>query len=171
MIRQGAACLSGEGNAWFRRNQSPDINPAVISAIAALGIQPKRILEIGCGTGKYLEALRRLYGCLCIGIDPSQEAIAFGRTHYPELELYWGSADTIFTIFRNQDFDLIIFGFCLYVMDRDGLFDIVASTDVLLKDNGYIAIHDFNPARPEKIPYHHKEGLFSYKMRYDDLRL
>jgi len=170
-IRQETAFWAGEGNAWFRRNPSARINLAVISAIVDLDIKPKKILEIGCGTGKYLEALRQFYNCSCIGVDPSGEAIAFGREHYPELKLYLGTVETAYTLFRGEEFDLIIFGFCLYVVGRDGLFYAVTSADALLKEGGHLAIHDFHPALPQKVPYHHQEGLFSYKMRYADLWL
>lgn len=170
-MRQEIAFWAGEGDAWFRRNPSATINPAVISAIAKLDIKPQKILEIGCGTGKYLEALSQLYNCSCIGVDPSGEAIAFGREHYPELKLYLGTCESIYPLFRGQEFDLIILGFCLYVIGREGLFYAVTSADSLLKEGGHLAIHDFNPPRPAKVPYHHQEGLFSYKMRYADLWL
>jgi len=170
-IRQEAAFWAGEGDAWHRRNLGRWINYAVVAAIINLNIKPEKILEIGCGAGKYLDALHQTYDCTCVGVDPSGEAIAYGREHYPDLKLHLGTVETAYTMFRGEEFDLIIFGFCLYVMDRDGLFDIVASTDVLLKENGYIAIHDFHPRAPYVLPYHHKEGLFSYKMRYADLWL
>lgn len=170
-MRQETAFWAGEGDAWFRRNPSTTLNPVVISAIAALDIKPKKILEIGCGTGKYLNALWMLYGCSCIGVDPSGEAIAFGRENYPDLKFYLGTSESAYTMLRGEEFDLIIYGFCLYVVGRDGVFYAVTSADSLLKEGGHLAIHDFHPALPQKVPYHHKEGLFSYKMRYADLWL
>jgi len=175
-MRQEATFWAGEGDAWFRRNQSAAINPAVVNVITELDFKPERILEIGCGTGKYLNSLHEYYnygafGCNCIGVDPSTEAIAFGREHYPDLKLYLGTVETAYTMFRGEEFDLIIFGFCLYVVGRDGVFYAVTSADSLLREGGHLAVHDFNPATPQKVPYHHQEGLFSYKMRYADLWL
>jgi hypothetical protein len=34
-----------------------------------------------------------------------------------------------------------------------------------------LAIHDFHNVTPAKVPYHHKEGLFAYKMMYGNLWL
>lgn len=171
-ISQEAAFWGGEGDAWFRRNPSAAINPAVMAAFIGIMNRPQKILEVGCGTGKYLNALRDQYGCYCVGVDPSGEAIAFGKEHYPDLKLYLGTCESIYPLFRREEeFDLIIFGFCLYLVGRDGLFYAVTSADALLKEGGHLAIHDFHPALPQKVPYHHQEGLFSYKMRYADLWL
>jgi hypothetical protein len=87
------------------------------------------------------------------------------------LKLYRGTADTAYKMFHGQKFDILIFGFCLYVLDREDLFATVAFADALLADGGHLAIHDFYPTFPQKVPYHHKEGLFTYKMRYTNLWL
>lgn len=75
------------------------------------------------------------------------------------------------TCFGDEKFDLIFFGFCLYVEDRDAIPFIVAYANRHLNDGGCIAIYDFNPDHPEKVPYKHRDGVFTYKMDYAALWL
>jgi ubiquinone/menaquinone biosynthesis C-methylase UbiE len=44
----------------------------------------------------------------------------------------------------------------------------VAEVDRVLKHGGFVAILDFDPMHRHKRPYHHKQGLFSYKTSYAD---
>jgi hypothetical protein len=64
-----------------------------------------------------------------------------------------------------------MYGFCLYLCDRESLPLIVAAGDAALMDGGYLVIQDFDPDYPHKVPYHHVPGLFSYKMNYARLWL
>ena len=68
----------------------------------------------------------------------------------------------------NNFFDLVYFGFCLYLVDREDIFKAVAEADRVLKSGGFLAILDFDPKQRHKRPYHHKPGLFSYKTSYSD---
>lgn len=111
--------------------------------------------------------IERLYNIECYGIDPSEKAIKDGLEKSDQINLKQGTADKI--PFSKKKFDLIIFGFCLYLCDRDDLFKIVYEADHRLKDGGYIIIYDFEPPIPYKNNYHHKEGIFSYKMDYSKL--
>lgn len=170
-MKQQETFWAGEADAWFDRNWMKEPNPLVIQAYWGIEAHPKKILEIGCGDGRYLNSVHHYFDCECLGVDPSGKAIECGKTLYPELKLYRGSAETAYRMFRGEKFDILIFGFCLYVLDREDLFSTVAFADALLADDGYLAIHDFHPALPGVLPYHHKEGMSSYKMRYEDLWL
>ena len=175
-IRQEISFLKGEANEWFKRNGEPPSNytDPVIFRIQEAGIDPDLTLEIGCGTGWRLERLREIYKhCHCYGIDPSAEAIQFGTAKYPDITLDHGTAADIGDNYGSltRPFDLIIFGFCLYLIDRSDLFDAVAASDRLLKDGGHLIIHDFLPDHPQKKKYRHLEGVFSYKMDYSKLWL
>ena len=66
--------LAGEGANWVERNKDKvPLNPdPVMDEIKNNGIEPKEVLEIGCGNGWRLTALNERYGCACVGIDPSQ---------------------------------------------------------------------------------------------------
>src|SRR5207253_396680 len=73
--------------------------------------------------------------------------------------------------FDDKKFDIVIFGFCLYLCDREDLFRIASEADRVLKNPGWLLILDFYSPAPLKRDYHHRSGLFSYKMDYRTLFL
>ena len=65
-----------------------------------------RILELGCGTGELLAALKPSFG---VGIDLSEEMIAQARTAYPGLDFYVGDIeDRSFMGALPAPFDFIV---------------------------------------------------------------
>ena len=62
----------------------------------------KRVLEIGCGTGDLLAALKPSYG---VGVDISPKMIELAKEKYPALHFYAG---TIQDISIDEKFDYII---------------------------------------------------------------
>ena len=67
---------------------------------------------------------------------------------------------------RPNPYDLVYFGFCLYLLDRRDLFSAIAEADRVLKNGGFVAITDFDPISQHKRPYHHKDSVFSFKQDY-----
>jgi SAM-dependent methyltransferase len=49
-----------------------------------------RVVDVGCGTGANLAALASDY--TCEGIDPSDQAVAYARQRYPEIQFRCGTA-------------------------------------------------------------------------------
>ncbi len=167
---------NSEGNQWYQRNKSKlesavcdEGNDQVLASVKALRLQPHSILEIGCSNGWRLENLRQLYNAKCYGIDPSAIAIQEGKTLFKKLCLEKGEADSL--PFENDKFDLVIFGFCLYLCDRDDIFKIAFEADRVLQEKGHIVILDFHPPFPYSNEYKHYPGLFSYKMNYANIFL
>lgn len=156
--------LSSEGNAYYERNRSgTDRHPDLIwSSLQRLQVRPKRILEIGCSDGHRLRKLREVFGSECYGIDPSSEAVHSNDSEGVHLSV--GTADRL--DFASGFFDLVMFGFCLYVCDPQDHFLIAAEANRVLEDGGLMAISDFCSPRPYRNPYAHKPGIFSYKMEY-----
>jgi ubiquinone/menaquinone biosynthesis C-methylase UbiE len=161
-----------EGNKYYERNKiklTGPRNDPVIQAIAQLELYPKKILEIGCSNSWRLNLLKKNYNSDCWGIDPSAEAIEQGKKDFKELNLVKGTADAL--PYENQMFDMIIFGFCLYLCDRSDLFKIAYEADRVLLDLGHIVIYDFYPPFQYKNKYSHCKGIYSYKMNYSNLFL
>ncbi len=170
-MKQDTVFLNGEGNAWYLRNKDKISNPIIPRVLAELPLpENPTILEVGCGEGRTIAHLQRKFKATAFGLDVSALAIAAAKSMHDNVTFVHGSAMDAYPLAIN-DADLILFGFCLYVLDREDLMSLVAVTDRALNEGGYLAIHDFHPAKPQKVPYHHKEGLFSYKMRYADLWL
>ena len=161
-----------EGDQYFERNNLPGDTTEmredkVIQVLKSIQLSPEKVLEIGCSKGNRLNQIRNAFGCRSFGIDPSPKAIRTGSDLYPDISLKVGTADKL--DFEDQSFDMIIFGFCLYLCDRKDLFRIACEADRCLKDSGSIVIKDFYPPFPYKNPYSHFEGVFSYKMDYSKM--
>lgn len=163
MGRQSEIFLKGEGRAWLKRNidKVNRENDPVIAAIREAKIRPRKVYEIGAANGWRLEILRNEFECTAYGSDP-------GASQFDA----WVDCNTAEgSQFNTGAFDVVIYGFCLYLCDREDLFNIVAEGDRVLADGGYLIIWDFEPEAPCKVPYHHHDGIYSYKMNYARLWL
>lgn len=152
----------GEAEAWLKRNETvlPPRKDPVGTVISLHSIIPDNVLEIGCSNGWRLDELSEKYGCNVFGIDPKESKLPWITT---------GTAEKL--PYKDGTFDLVIYGFCLYLVDRDDLFKVVMEGDRVLADGGHLIIHDFSPEYPHKRPYEHCEGVYSYKMNYENLWL
>ena len=173
-MRQRDIFLQSEGNAWLERN--PPLAPSemapesdeLLNAILQLPQRngpPAKVLEIGCAGGSRLAWLRQNRGFDCHGLDPSAKAVEAAKTL--GVPAQQGTADKL--PFDSAAFDIVVFGFCLYLCDREDLFQIACEADRVLRNPGWIAIRDFYSPRPSQRPYHHRSGIFSFKMDYRTL--
>lgn len=169
MGHQENVFLKTEGDAWHARNKDKPTSSLRNEIINRIVYDPHSIVEIGCGNGRYLHELKGFTEATkCIGVDISEAAIKDGREKFPDLTFIRGTAKYRFW---NEDYNLVIYGFCLYVCDPDSLLNIAAIGNSILKDGGHLVIHDFDPDYSHKVPYKHVDGLFSYKMDYSKLWL
>ena len=160
---------SGEGDNWYLRNRETDTKDAPVrrlikDAVSGLPFTPSRVLEIGCGGGQNLVLIKKMTGCEIFGIDPSVIAINDCLKQNPDMSFQVGSAENL--PFADSSLDLVIFGFCLYLLDRSLLFKAAAEADRVLATNGALLIVDFSPPFPYRNKYIHQEGIFSFKMDY-----
>lgn len=165
-VDQKSVFLQGEGDQWYQRNSQvlePE-NDEYVNLLKSQNISPKAVLEVGCANGFHLEALRQQFNCSAYGIDPSKAAIESGQKQFPQLQLSQGTANQL--AYEDQQFDLVILGFCLYLCDREDLFKIAQEVDRVLADGGMIIIKDFCPSLAYRNPYGHQEGIYSFKMDY-----
>ncbi|HHT9112406.1 MAG: class I SAM-dependent methyltransferase [Planctomycetes bacterium] len=173
-MKQKNIFLESEGNAWFERNarllgsrKLPEFDSLLmeILALSPLPAEGTKILEIGCGDGTRLNWLRENLGFDCYGLEPSAQAVeaAQGRG----IAAHQGTADHL--PFEDRTFDIVVFGFCLYLCDREDLFRIAYEADRVLRNPGWLLIIDFYSPTPIKREYHHRSGLFSHKMDYRTL--
>jgi ubiquinone/menaquinone biosynthesis C-methylase UbiE len=174
MVKQKDTFLSDEGDEWFLRNERsigkknlPDDDSILIELLELVspGSTELKVLEIGCGEGSRLEWIKQNLHAQCFGIDPSEKAVVGARSK--GVKAVQGTADNL--PFENKFFDVVIFGFCLYLCDREDLFLISKEADRVLKAPGWLLIIDFYSPQPVTKAYHHVSGLFSYKMDYSSL--
>lgn len=168
--------LASEADAWFERNQlgvqkKDFCHDTVVREVMEIAKLPQysnvklKVLEIGCGEGRRLEWLSKNFDVEVFGIEPSAKAVEQARIRGVNAQR--GTADNL--QFAHSFFDVVIFGFCLYLCDRQDLFQIASEANRVLKPDAWIIIHDFFAPLPIKREYHHKLGIYSYKMDYRTL--
>jgi ubiquinone/menaquinone biosynthesis C-methylase UbiE len=164
----------GEGDAWYRRNRpvleardwSKD---SVVRRLLSLPADTSnaRILEIGCGDGSRLAEIKKHIRAHVSGVDPSQLAVK--KALERGVDALAGTAETL--PFGDASFDIVLFGFCLYLCDDADLFRIAAEADRVLAPSSWLLINDFDSAAPHYNRYHHREGVLSRKMDYKQMFL
>jgi SAM-dependent methyltransferase len=173
-VKQRDVFLESEGDAWLRRNVRATRNDELLASdplVKALIDLPldasraPRILEIGCADGARLGWLHKTRGFDCYGIEPSAQAVAAANAR--GVAAKQGTAERL--PFADAVFDIVMFGFCLYLCDREDLFRIAAEADRVLKNPGWLLILDFYSTVPLQRAYEHRAGVFSHKMDYRTL--
>jgi len=172
MSDQGRIFLSSEGDSWYKRNQSvienrenfsKEIN-FILNFFNESTFEIKDLLEVGCSSAEKLNRLACSFSAKGSGIDPSSLAIEQGRNRYPNLDLHIGLAHNL--SFEADKFDLVFFGFCLYVIPPEELELSLQEALRVLKPKGFIVINDFDPGIEMTLPYKHNSGLMTYKRDY-----
>lgn len=165
-MKQAETMLKTEADAWFERNRDRlGRFDSVSDMIEHIGLKPTNVLEVGCANGWRLAKLRDKYGCNIMGIEPSQKAgIEAAELRVPVMQ---GTASQL--PFLPETFDLIIFGFCLYLTDPEDWLRIAAEADAALAPDGHIIIHDFETFSPHARKYEHQDGMLSYHIEWPDL--
>ncbi|MDA8141185.1 MAG: class I SAM-dependent methyltransferase [Desulfobacteraceae bacterium] len=176
-MKQKEIFLQSEGDAWFERNRQKVANrdyqkddpmaAAILEISTTASTQNKdlHILEVGCGSGGRLAWLANTLRCKVYGIDPSAKAIEQAVKN--DIEAKVGTAEVL--PFESSSMDILVFGFCLSLCDQQDLFRIAMEADRVLKPDSWIVIHDFFAPTPIKNEYHHRRGMYSYKMDYRSL--
>ena len=81
-----------------------EVNLAFLAAVDL--VKPGMdVLEVGCGIGTVVEALRRK-GCRAKGTDISAQAVAYGREKYPGIELAAEAAEKM--SWADGSFDVVV---------------------------------------------------------------
>lgn len=178
---QSDTFLAAEGDAWFLRNREyleSSNNGGIDVDFICNSLFPfqnsiTNILEIGCASGKKLLSLVEYFKASGFGLDPSQMAINKAREANKEgtsrLNFEVGVATSL--PYRDDMFDLVFFGFCLYLIPPSETYKAIMEADRVLKHGGFIAILDFDYGSLRVNPYKHAEGVFSYKNNYSQIFL
>ncbi len=161
--------LNSEGDSWFDRNKDTPYkgkNTGLDFFIPFIN-KKNKILEIGCSNGNNLNYLNDKlpdYELDLCGIDPSKKSIESGNQMYQKINLKVGTSDQL--EYDDNFFDIVICGFCLYLVDRNLIFRTVSEIDRILIEGGYLIIVDFDVPSPLSNNYIHYEGIKSYKNNY-----
>jgi ubiquinone/menaquinone biosynthesis C-methylase UbiE len=176
-MKQKEIFLGGEADEWCERNHQAlqniifDLSDPVIESVSNISKRSEyvgeslNLLEIGCGEANRLAWLAEHLGADVLGLEPSSKAVELAGKKGVHVE--HGTADHL--PFESGSFDVVIFGFCLYLCDREDLFKIAQEADRVLKKESWLVISDFFSPIPASRDYHHKQGVHSFKMDYRKL--
>ncbi len=171
-MNQKEIFINREADNWFQRNidaldKRDYTQDTVCREVGKFDTERKcKILEVGCSAGHRLTFLSTL-GYSVKGIEPSILAVNKARSR--GCDVIQGTADNL--NLADQTVDILIFGFCLYLVDPADYFKIAAESYRVLSDNGVIIIHDFAPKTHYKNEYVHLDGVKSYKFDFSQIFL
>lgn len=168
MGRQSDIFRASEAKAWLERNEHklPLENDPVLAALRSNEIPYSSVLEVGCANGWRLYEIQDTTPdkeVIVSGIDPCIESEIKDKN----LRIVNGTADTI--PFVSNCFDLVIYGFCLYLCDPEDYFRIAAEGDRVLAMNGHICVFDFYSSEPYARQYTHHWNVMTRKRDFSKL--
>lgn len=169
-----------ESNNYFERNKSAikDTGEASVSTHLTCDFIEKyltsypgcirKILEVGCNYGYNLNYLSKRLGIECWGIEPSDKAICFGMNRWkqanPLVHLAQGISNKLPN--DNQEFDIVMIGFLMYVTPREIITDTVLEVNRVLKEGGFLILTDFDTPISCKRKNKHNISMPVYKEDY-----
>jgi len=111
--------------------------PLLAALVSESGIQAgSRVLELGCGTGNYICAIRSQTGCSAWGIDPSSEMLRQACAQGPEVN--WKCAPAENTGLTDTRFDFVFNVDAIHhFQDRSRAFDEIIC---LLSETGAVCV-------------------------------
>jgi ubiquinone/menaquinone biosynthesis C-methylase UbiE len=160
--------LRNEGDKYYDRNKNdrPDYKKELLSKKISDCINNNknkkniRVLEIGCGNAQRLIYLKQKFPLVYFyGIDPSGEAIKKIRKN---ITLKKSTADKI--PFKKNFFDIIVYGFCLYLVDDKSLFKVISEAERVSKSDSWIIVYDFYRKEVKYRQYKHNKKILIRKM-------
>lgn len=123
-------------------------------------------LEIGCGPGSNLRFIRDELGAArVVGTEPSKQVTDELNRRHTGIE--FEPADSRSLPFADEEFDLVVLSGVLPWIDRQYVLHVLGET--LRVASRYVFLADFAPVEPHRVPYHHKDGLYTFKMSYREL--
>ena len=144
-------------------------NHPVIKLINKVKIKPKKVLEIGCSTGFVLKRIKDLLKAKCDGIDLSSKAIKEGKMLFKDINLYQGLFEN--SKLRKKKYDLIVFGFFLFLVKIEDILKIFYWANRSLNKNKFIIIYDFYNSKFVKKNYKHHNKIKVYRYDYKKIFL
>ena len=128
-----------------------------------------RILEIGCSAGIKLKEYQKFFNGEAIGVDPSRLSIREARKIHSSNKLDFVIADAGTLNMPSFSFDLVFFGFCLYLIDDEELLLSIREALRVLKRVVFLVITDFDVKSNIEVAYKHNNKLKTFKRNYVNL--
>jgi ubiquinone/menaquinone biosynthesis C-methylase UbiE len=162
--------LNYEGDNYFLRNKHKKNRMPHLECFEMLIKQEqlmknRSILEIGCSNGNFLKKISKIYPSFKLfGLDPSKKALS---TLPKKIKSIHGTADDINV--KSSSIDVVIFGFCLYLIDKNFYKKINNEVNRVLKSGGFAIVYDFYSDEIKKFKYKHDPNIKVTKMNFSKI--
>lgn len=129
-----------------------------------INVPNMRILDIGCGSGFYVDIWHNLGATDLVGLDITNASVRFLSAQYPELNFYEAdiTSPTLFNDLSSlrERFDLItVFDVLFHIVDDDKFEQAIKNIQMLCSQDGYIFITDLFPHKRPYIIFCQKSRL------------
>lgn len=135
--------------------------------------QVESILDVGCGNGEFLFALKNHFNATkAVGIEPSQEAIKLLEEKWSN-KIAEGCGVSFLNAFAHQipfdsdAFDLVTIWSVLHWIGRNEYLQSLGELIRVCKK--YLLVMDFSAKEDYRVPYKHKQGLYTYKQDFEEV--
>jgi ubiquinone/menaquinone biosynthesis C-methylase UbiE len=135
------------------RDHGPDVLDLWMTSISAHlgGRVVTRILDLGCGTGRFSEALAARFAATVVAVDPSMKMLSVARTKQrdPRVRYQRGRAEAI--PLTSRSIDLIFMSMSLHHFDEPRL--AARECRRVITDDGWLVIRTGSREQIEAYPY------------------
>lgn len=131
--------------------------PVTVVEIKNLNLKGKKVLDVGCGSGRYTKILLKS-GAEVWGIDASQKMIEIAKQDVKGAQFSVCSAEK--TKFKSGFFDVIFSGLVLEYLDRSKFF---REANRILKNGGVLLFSMHNPYTETGQRAFEGKEIFSFK--------
>jgi ubiquinone/menaquinone biosynthesis C-methylase UbiE len=148
---------------YNQRFEEDKDRPATARALLELAgnLNAQRILEVGCGTGRWLAALSTVANW-CYGLDPSKGMLAQAHARIAQFHLTRGRGEVL--PLPDATFDLVYCVNAIHHMDGQQTF--IQEARRVLRDGGALAVIGMDPHQQRETWYVYKyfEGVYETDM-------
>ena len=151
---------------YFSAREGFEIPTLKEEDFVALPAHINSVLDVGCGTAVNLAHVADLFATQqAVGVEPNQRTVEALRTRYSDdrrLSFHTASAHRL--PFDTDSFDLVICWSVLHWVGRDNYLQ--ALGELIRVTRSWLLVMDFVGAEPFRVPYHHHNGVYTYKMDF-----
>ena len=165
-LKMANSFTTEDADKWYLRNRDKFLTretDPIMKAVRSIETKPRTVFEFGCSDGYRLQWMHEEFGSVVAGVELSPEAIKNGK---PNVYIEQGNIESYKPEFKH---DLVVFGFCLYLLDVNDLFSVASKANELLHNNGHIIIWDYNTTGHKFREYIHSRNVEEHHMDFSKM--